>query len=273
MKWRSVVVAISALIAEGLYLTVMGMEQNAIRVLVTMAEYVKEPDDPNQGRHSFPAKELSELIGLRPGDISDAVDLLERRGHAKALRALGTHPYSFIQVGLTPQGRLEAEKHSGEPQAHEIDALLQIRNRGAFDLDLRLILGKRQQAKTPIALLMIDLDHFKTFNDNHGHLEGDKVLKATAATLRNVVGTKGNCYRYGGEELVALLPNYSSAEVLPLAERIRTSIASIRLDGLPQITVSVGVSLSDSSGYDAAKNAGRNVVKIDSPPSDATASD
>jgi diguanylate cyclase (GGDEF)-like protein len=265
---------------------VVGIEQNAIRVLVMMAEYEKQPDDPNRGHYSFQAKELSELMGLRPVDINDAVDWLHGLGRVNVLRALGTQPYSFVQVSLTITGRLRAEEHSGKPQAHEIDPLLQIRNRGAFDLDLRLILGQCQLAKTPIALLMIDLDHFKTFNDNHGHIVGDRVLKATAATVRNVVGTKGNCYRYGGEELVALLPNYSSAEVLPLAERIRTSIASIQLDALPQITVSVGVSLSDLAGYDptgllnaadralyAAKNAGRNVVVIDSPTSDVPLSD
>jgi hypothetical protein len=70
----------------------MGMEQNAIRMLVTMAEFVKEPDDPNRGLYSFDAKGLSELMGLRPIEISDAIDLLERHGQVKALRALGTHP-------------------------------------------------------------------------------------------------------------------------------------------------------------------------------------
>jgi diguanylate cyclase (GGDEF)-like protein len=264
----------------------MGIEQNAIRALVLMAEYETQPDDPKRGLYSFRAKELSELMGLHPVDISDAVDLLDSLGRAKAFRTLGTHPYSFSQVHLTPQGRLEAEKHSGKPQAHEIDALLQIRNRGAFDRDSRLILGQCQLAKTPVAMLMIDLDHFKTFNDNHGHIAGDNVLTATAVTLRNVVGAKGNCYRYGGEELVVLLPNYSGEEAVPLAERIRASVASIKLEGLPQITVSVGVSLSDSAGYESAgllsaadralyagKKAGRNVVMIDPPTSDAVVSD
>jgi|SRR5450759_2505707 len=253
----------------------MGIQENAVRVLRSIATYDKGLDDPERGRYQLSGEDLSKLTGLRPNELSDAVDSLDGDGYVRVRRYLGSHPYSFGVVGLEPRGRLEAEKFSEQPQAHEIDPLLQIRNRGAFDSDLRLILGQCQPAGVPVALLMIDLDHFKSFNDDHGHSAGDKVLREAAATLRRVIGTKGTCYRYGGEELVVLLPNYTQAEVIPLAERIRTSIASIELDGLPRITVSIGVSLTEAAGYDpqelfnaadgavyAAKAAGRNVVKL-----------
>jgi diguanylate cyclase (GGDEF)-like protein len=215
-----------------------------------MADYVKQPDDPNRGRYSFSGKELSELLGLQPFDVSDAVDMLSKRGYAKGIYHLGTYPYSFGGVCLTPEGRLEAEKYSGKPQAHEVDAPLQIRNRGAFDADSRLVLEQHKSAQIPVALLMVDIDDFKPFNDEHGHPAGDLVLKETASAMRNVIGSKGTCYRYGGDEFVVILPNYTHAEVIPLAERIRSSVASIRLPGLPQIAVSVGVGVSELHGYD-----------------------
>jgi diguanylate cyclase (GGDEF)-like protein len=253
----------------------MGIEENAIRVLVTIADYGQQPNDTSRGRYELGGKELTDLTDLQANDLSDAVDLLDSRGLVKLRRFLGTHPYTFGTVGLKPEGRQVAEKHSGKPQLHEIDPLLQIRNRGAFDADLRLILKKCEPGKVPVALLMIDIDHFKPFNDDHGHQAGDRVLKETAITISKVVGTKGNCYRYGGEEMVVLLPNYTHEEALPLAERIRTSIASIQLAGLPQVTVTMGLSLTEPAGYDpdgllkaaddalyAGKNAGRNVVKF-----------
>lgn len=256
-------------------LKAMGIKENAIKVLVTMAEYGKKPNDPDRGRYNFAAKEFSQLTGLHPNDLSDAIDFLDSQGYVKALRYLGTRPYSFGGAVLTTEGRLEAEKYSGKPQVQEIDALLQIRNRGVYDSDFPRIVGQCQMEKLPAACLMIDLDNFKSFNDNHGHDAGDAVLKAAAASVRNTLGSKGTCYRYGGEEIVVILPNYTRAEAVPLAERIRITVASIELTGLPRITVSIGVGLTESVGYKpedlfraadnalyAAKHEGRNTVKV-----------
>src|SRR5438105_299968 len=111
----------------------MGIKESAIKILVTMAEYSQQADDPERGHYHFANKELAELLGLNSHELSDAVAWLEERGCVDAGHHLGTHPFSFAGVTLTAHGRLEAEEHSGRPQAHELDALLKIRNRGAFD--------------------------------------------------------------------------------------------------------------------------------------------
>jgi diguanylate cyclase (GGDEF)-like protein len=135
------------------------------------------------------------------------------------------------------------------------------------------VLSQHKSASISVALCMLDIDHFKTFNDNHGHQAGDDVLNNVAAVLRNTVGNKGMCYRYGGEELCAILPNYTRAEAEPLAERIRAGIENSPVGALPKVTVSLGVALTETAGYDvtallkaaddalyAAKRQGRNRV-------------
>jgi diguanylate cyclase (GGDEF)-like protein len=249
----------------------MGIREDAVTVLVTLATYGKRPDDPERGKYQFNATEAVELTGLTPSRLNDALDYLASRAMAKTLKAQGTH----IIIGLSAEGRLEAEKFSGTPQAHETDQLLTLYNRGKFEADLPRILAQHAEGRFPVALCMLDIDHFKSFNDNHGHQSGDKVLQNTAVVLRDVVGNKGNCYRYGGEELSVILPNYTRAEVDPLAERIRAGIESSPVGALPRVTVSIGVALTETTGYAAqalvksaddalyaAKGAGRNRVVI-----------
>jgi diguanylate cyclase (GGDEF)-like protein len=253
----------------------MGIKESGIKLLVVLADYGKGPDDPDRGRYEFGGAELPELTNLKINDINDAAEYLEKLGCVKLDKYMGTHPYAFGHISLTPHGRMEAEKFSGQPQAHEIDPLLQLFNRGCLDSDLPNLAGQCKAAGLPLAVIMIDLDHFKTFNDNYGHAAGDLVLTSTASSLRNVVGAKGKCYRYGGEELFVILPNYTKEEILPLAERIRLAISSIKLEGLPPVSASLGVAISECSGYDAkelcsegdkalyaAKDAGRNIAKF-----------
>ena len=256
----------------------MGIKEDAVTLLVSLATYGKEPDDPNRGTYQFPSAELPGLTGLTPNRINDAADYLAARGLVKLLKALGSHPFNFIIISVTTQGRVAAEERTGAPQAHEIDKLISLYNRGKLDADLSRVLAQHKSASIPVALCMLDIDHFKTFNDNYGHQSGDQVLKSTAAVLRNTVGNKGTCYRYGGEELCAILPNYTLAEVEPLAERIRASIENSSVGTLPKVTVSLGVALTERAGYDAtallkaadgalyaAKREGRNRVVVAAP--------
>ena len=121
------------------------------------------------------------------------------------------------------------------------------------------------------ALLMLDLDNFKSINDRHGHLVGDKHLKGVAEVLRAEVRTTDVVGRFGGEEFVILLPGTSQQDAMAIAERIRRRVESFAVEGFGTVTVSVGVAAHPDHGTTleevvnaadlallAAKTAGRN---------------
>jgi len=157
--------------------------------------------------------------------------------------------------------------------ARKRDGLLGIFDRGSFESDLTHALTRR----TPVALVMVDIDHFKQVNDALGHPAGDDVLRAVANVLtRKCEG--GNCvaYRYGGEELALTLTGDDVAGAIELAESVRAEVEELRFDAYPdlRLTVSLGVAevpgegsnnaqlvrLADAALY-RAKTEGRNRVK------------
>jgi diguanylate cyclase (GGDEF)-like protein len=91
-----------------------------------------------------------------------------------------------------------------------------------------------------VALMILDVDCFKKVNDDFGHSAGDAVLRRAAALLSDVVGTSGTCYRYGGDELVALLPGVDEQRAATLADALRARLAEPTA-ALPDVTASVGV--------------------------------
>ncbi len=126
------------------------------------------------------------------------------------------------------------------------DVLLPLASRKAYDRDLERATAEAAPDH-PLALLLVDIDHFKKVNDEHGHSAGDAALRAVALRLRAAVTSRGKAYRYGGEELVLLLPNSSAAEALATAERVRTTVGA---DVIPEIerpvTLSIGVAVAAS---------------------------
>ena len=112
--------------------------------------------------------------------------------------------------------------------------------------------SEARQKMTPLSLLMIDIDHFKAFNDNHGHMTGDLVLKEIACILKSNCRPGDIVARYGGEEFAVILPRTDSQKATIMAEKIRGAVENYRLsDGEParRVTVSIGVS---TRGIDAA---------------------
>ena len=130
-----------------------------------------------------------------------------------------------------------------------------------------------------IAVMMVDVDHFKSINDRFGHSAGDQALKSIADTLRNRTRVFDSIARYGGEEFVVVMPGAGPADAVSAAERLRTSIEALRFSPEPgvtaQITVSIGISYTESQTITPelllqsadqamyqAKKAGRNRVEI-----------
>ncbi|QYO78589.1 PleD family two-component system response regulator [Devosia salina] len=130
------------------------------------------------------------------------------------------------------------------------DELTGLYNRRYFDRHLNVMLGKAQEQERDMALMILDIDHFKAVNDNHGHDIGDAVLREFAARLkRNIRGVDLAC-RFGGEEFVVLMPDTDTGQAEAVAERVRQSMAEKSFDvGARRplsVTVSVGVSIKES---------------------------
>jgi diguanylate cyclase len=126
------------------------------------------------------------------------------------------------------------------------DTLTGLANRRALDEFLRKAQTTADWGE-PLSVLLLDIDHFKTFNDNFGHGVGDQVLRLMAKVLREKVRPQDLPARYGGEELIAVLPDADLAACTETAERIRRAIAECTItrrstgEVLPNISVSVGV--------------------------------
>jgi diguanylate cyclase len=127
------------------------------------------------------------------------------------------------------------------------DTLTGLPNRRALDEFFRSVQIAAMEKGEPLSVLLIDIDHFKTFNDNFGHGVGDQVLRLMANVLRERVRENDLPARYGGEELIAVLPGADLATCEAVAERIRRSISECQItrrstgEILPSITVSIGV--------------------------------
>jgi diguanylate cyclase len=131
-------------------------------------------------------------------------------------------------------------------------------NRKGFDLKLQALLEQPQTTRAPGCLVMIDIDHFKRVNDNHGHLIGDRVLEGVGKVLQRIVDHSGAAVaRYGGEEFALLLPDSSVARALSLTEDVLVGIRCMRIrqrtsdKTIVAVTVSAGVAALQA-GDDAA---------------------
>ncbi len=189
----------------------------------------------------------------------------------------------------------EKESQLKFPWTGELDSVTGIPPRNALDHNLPLLLRLMGKEAMPLSVIMIDIDHFKDFNDRWGHDTGDRVLRHVCGIIRKTVKYRGEAYRYGGEEITILLPNTSDNEAMATAEHIRELIFRNPLESAdgtsPEssevplaVTVSLGVSnFPDVAGSEllvaadqalyVAKREGRNravffdsTKRDDSPP-------
>jgi diguanylate cyclase (GGDEF)-like protein len=160
------------------------------------------------------------------------------------------------------------------------DGLTAVGNRRYFDLCIEKEWRASKRNNKPLALLLIDVDYFKRYNDRYGHQQGDLCLQQIAAAMRgSLLRPYDMLFRYGGEEFCALLPETRSADAVVVAERLRASVQALGLphSGSPGdvVSVSVGVAslnqrvhtdygsliqAADDALYEA-KRSGRNIVR------------
>lgn len=176
--------------------------------------------------------------------------------------------------------KLDAANRELQALANQ-DGLTGLANKRHFSAKYHEEFARARRSGKPISLIMIDVDWFKSYNDNHGHLAGDDCLKQVAAAIRRMVGRSSDlAARYGGEEFVVMLPETSGAQAAELAEKIRRHIAELSIlhensAVAAHVTASFGVATMVPDGHqlpnvliaraDAAlyraKHAGRNRVE------------
>ena len=143
----------------------------------------------------------------------------------------------------------------------QMDALTQIANRHTLDIELDRELRTAQATGSELSLIMLDVDHFKTVNDTHGHQAGDEILKAFAGILRDSLsqfraGERAICARYGGDEFAVVLPGRGAEEAARIAELIREHVLRFRItwqEQAFQITISGGCATYPEHGQSVAE--------------------
>ena len=169
-------------------------------------------------------------------------------GYVQPLRTVFVIASPCLIIGLTLVAKLEAQKEEIS-RLSRTDVLTGLLNRGAMDAVLA-----NELPNLPGCLLLIDIDHFKSVNDDFGHAAGDECLRAVARFLRRVLPEDAELARWGGEEFVALVRRQQVSEVAPFANRLAKGV-SLPITGRNRpirITFSIGVAnLSEVGPVDA----------------------
>ncbi len=211
--------------------------------------------------------------------IGDELAQAQGKSDSEIQEALFTAMAQIAEANARLKGELNSAEKKLQEQAGEIesqmaaartDALTGISNRRAFDDRLGTYIAEFQRTKTPVSLILLDVDHFKKFNDTHGHLAGDKVLQGVALAMDGATRGEDTVARYGGEEFAVLVPDIDAQAT---AEAVRRAIEArpFPFEGATlQVTASGGMAQllpgddaatlirrADEALY-ASKKAGRN---------------
>lgn len=180
----------------------------------------------------------------RAADLQEAIETVLRETHRMAERN------RMLEIQLqTSSAQINGLRQDIEElrQAALLDPLTGVANRKSFDQRLREAVRDALETGAPLSLIMIDIDHFKRFNDTFGHQLGDEVLRLTARVLRERTKGRDMVARYGGEEFAVLLIDTPLSGAMIVAEQLRTGVAGKQImrkgsrESLGGITMSLGV--------------------------------
>ena len=215
------------------------------------------------------------MTALLDGTQADVPGMVVYKGRIFNIHAATIHVTSGERIGSAAMIRDITQEKKLEQQLRLLsttDALTGLYNRRRFD-DVLLEEWKRaKRYQQYLTLLLFDVDHFKRFNDQYGHDQGDRVLQAIGRVMQTLFRDVDHPCRYGGEEFVVILPSTGFQGAALVAERLRLSMENLEIDGL-KVTISIGVAVHPGVGQDpaemvkqadnalyAAKQGGRNRV-------------
>ncbi|SDW63493.1 diguanylate cyclase (GGDEF) domain-containing protein [Ruegeria halocynthiae] len=234
-------------------------------------DFICEHAEPHDGRpyFCFPILAHGETVGLLHLRAHDGRE--EAFHDSKKLAQLCAEQVSMAIANV----RMRDQLHDQSVR----DPLTGLFNRRHMTETLRKSINRSQQNGSPISLIAVDVDHFKKFNDTHGHDAGDMVLRAVGSALEQGCDRDEIACRIGGEEFMLILPDNTPDDAMTRAEQVRQAVEGISVrygeKSLPRITISVGVAhypahgvmpqdlmrSADDALY-AAKDKGRNQVQV-----------
>ena len=139
------------------------------------------------------------------------------------------------------------------------DGLTGLYNQRHFYQNIKTEIERHMRYHAPLSLILFDIDHFKTFNDTYGHLEGDEVLMILAKVTQSCLRNLDSAYRYGGEEFTVVLPETELSQACFVSERIRTTFAKKRFapvsaDNSIQVSVTISIGVTQFEKNDTVNN-------------------
>jgi len=236
------------------------------------------------------ATSYSESLASATQQLGSSTD---REGLRAIIESLVQTAKEMEESNQTLEARLNASKAEINELQENLEAvrtesltdpLTQLANRKFFDTALERAINDARTKNEPLSLMLTDIDHFKAFNDNFGHLTGDQVLRLVAMSVKQNVKGQDTAARYGGEEFAIVLPNTVLRSAITVADHIRRAVMTKELmkrstgEHLGRVTVSIGVATlrkgdtpqmlierTDACLY-AAKRHGRNRVICETDP-------
>lgn len=180
---------------------------------------------------------------LDDGDASKEPKLFEYKGHWLLTSATTIRDKEGATIGsaaLLRDVTLEQALLKELERLSITDALTNVFNRRHLDATLKMELNRARETGVPMAVIMIDVDFFKKFNDTYGHDQGDRVLKMAGQVMNETARMYDVPCRYGGEEFTVILPSTDPDGAMHFSERLRQNVESMSVDGL-KVTISLGV--------------------------------
>jgi diguanylate cyclase len=200
------------------------------------------------------AEVFSTALAASAGSLAGLTD---PKAIGRVVKALAENTQTMIKQNAALQEKLEVSSQEVATLKESLidvqkeamtDGLTGIANRKCFDMALRREIDRVAKEAVPLCLILTDIDHFKKFNDTHGHQTGDHVLRFVATMLQRSVKSQDTAARYGGEEFAVILPNTELGAAMALAESVRAMVAGKHLRkkqtgaDIGNITLSLGVS-------------------------------